>query len=81
MLAADGCASSSSDPACCFCAVWAPAGRGSGGRHVRAHWFGHAHLPKRGRCLSTRLCTGVHNLPCLVGALTSQQQLLRNLFV
>jgi hypothetical protein len=28
MLAADGCASSLSDPACCFCAVWAPAGRG-----------------------------------------------------
>ena len=24
MLAADGCASSSSDPACCFCGVWAP---------------------------------------------------------
>ena len=38
ILAADGCASSSSDPACCSCAVWAPptAGRGSGGRHVRA---------------------------------------------
>ncbi len=36
MLAADGCASSSSNPACCFCGVWAPAGRGSGGRHVRA---------------------------------------------
>jgi hypothetical protein len=36
MLAADGCASSSSDPACCFCGVWVPAGRGSGGRHVRA---------------------------------------------
>ena len=36
MLAADGCASSSSDPACCFCGAWAPAGRGSGGRHVRA---------------------------------------------
>jgi hypothetical protein len=28
MLAADGCASSLSNPACCFCAVWAPAGRG-----------------------------------------------------
>jgi hypothetical protein len=36
MLAADGCASGSSDPACCFCGVWAPAGRGSGGRHFRA---------------------------------------------
>ena len=23
MLAADGCASSSSNPACCFCGVWA----------------------------------------------------------
>ncbi len=36
MLAADGCASSSGNRACCFCGVWAPAGRGSGGRHVRA---------------------------------------------
>jgi hypothetical protein len=36
MLAADGCASSSSNLACCFCGVWVPAGRGSGGRHVRA---------------------------------------------
>ena len=36
MLAADGCASSSSNLACCFYGVWAPAGRGSGGRHVRA---------------------------------------------
>jgi hypothetical protein len=43
MLAADGCASSSGNPACCFCGVWAPAGRGSGGRHVRTHWFGHAY--------------------------------------
>jgi len=24
MLAADGCAFSSSDPACCFCGVWGP---------------------------------------------------------
>ena len=29
MLAADGCASSSSKPACCFCGVWAP-GRAEG---------------------------------------------------
>jgi len=36
MLAADGWASSSGDLACCFCGVWAPVGRGSGGRHVRA---------------------------------------------
>jgi hypothetical protein len=35
MLAANGWASSSSNPACCFCGVWAPTGRGSGGRHVR----------------------------------------------
>ena len=28
MLAADGCASGSSNLACCFCGVWAPAGRG-----------------------------------------------------
>jgi hypothetical protein len=26
MLAADGCASSPGDPACCFCDVWAPGG-------------------------------------------------------
>ena len=26
MLAADVCASSSSNPACCFCGVWAPGG-------------------------------------------------------
>jgi hypothetical protein len=45
MLAADGCASSSSDPACCFCGVWAPGGP----REWRSpcsgsHSFGHAHL-------------------------------------
>src|SRR5580704_7672016 len=28
ILAADGCASSLSNPACCFSAVWVPAGRG-----------------------------------------------------
>ena len=28
ILAADGCASSLSNPACCFSAVWAPAGGG-----------------------------------------------------
>jgi len=26
MLTADGCASSSRNPACCFCAVWVPGG-------------------------------------------------------
>jgi hypothetical protein len=36
MLAADGCASSSGNPACCSCGVWPPAGRGNGGRHLRA---------------------------------------------
>ena len=36
MLAVNGCASSSSNPACCFCGIWTPAGRGNGGRHVRA---------------------------------------------
>jgi hypothetical protein len=36
-------------------------------------------VPNSGRCLRMRLCTGVHNLPCSVGALTSQQQLLRDL--
>jgi len=51
MLAADGFASGSGNPACCFCGVWARRARGTGGRHVRAQWFGHAHLPKRGRCV------------------------------
>jgi len=46
MLAADGCASSSGNPACCFCGVWVPGGP----REWRSpcsgfHWFGHAHLP------------------------------------
>jgi len=36
MLAADGCVFSSSNPACCSAASAPPAGRGSGGRHVRA---------------------------------------------
>jgi len=45
MLAADVCASSSSNPACCFCGVWAPGGP----REWRSlcsgsHSFGHAHL-------------------------------------
>jgi hypothetical protein len=46
MLAADGCASGSSNPAYCFCGVRTPAGRGSGGRHFRVFTgLGHAHLP------------------------------------
>jgi hypothetical protein len=50
MLAADVCASSSSNPACCFCGVWAPGGP----REWRSpcsgsHSFGHAHLPMSGR--------------------------------
>jgi hypothetical protein len=47
-----------------------PAGRGSGGRHVRAltRWACSSD-PKRGRCLCTRLCTGVHNLPCSASTL------------
>ena len=49
MLAADGCASSLSNPACCFCGVWAP----SGPREWRSpcpgsHWLWHAHLPMSG---------------------------------
>src|SRR3989442_511553 len=47
-LAADGCASTSSDPACCFCAVWGPGEpRGVAVANVRTHWFGHAHPPNR----------------------------------
>jgi hypothetical protein len=57
ILTADDCAPSLSNPAYCFCAVWAPGGPGSGSRHVRAHWFGHAHLPNSGRCLLGYLCT------------------------
>ena len=40
MLAADGCASSSSNLACCFCGVWAPR-RAEG---VAVAMFGHAGL-------------------------------------
>ena len=40
ILAADGCASSLSNPACCFCAVWAPGGP----RGVAAAMFGHTGL-------------------------------------
>ena len=52
MLAADGCASSSSNPACCFCGVRAPGGP----REWRSpcsgsHSFGHAIcMPNIGRC-------------------------------
>jgi hypothetical protein len=41
ILAADGCASTSSDPAaCCFCAVWASGGP----RGVAVAMFGHTGL-------------------------------------
>jgi hypothetical protein len=40
ILAADGCASTSSDPACCFCAVWGPGGP----RGVAVAMFGHTGL-------------------------------------
>jgi hypothetical protein len=45
MLAADGCASRSGNPACCFCGVWAP-GRAEGVAVVMSgsYWFRHAHL-------------------------------------
>ena len=36
-------ASTSSDPASFFCAVWAPAGRGEWRSSCSEHWFGHAH--------------------------------------
>jgi hypothetical protein len=38
-------------------------------------------VPNSGRCLCTRLCTDVHNLPCSASVLTSQRQLWRNLFM
>ena len=40
ILAADGCASTSSDPAYCFCAVWGPGGP----RGVAVAMFGHTGL-------------------------------------
>ena len=40
ILAADGCASTSSNPAYCFCAVWAPGGP----RGVAVAMFGHTGL-------------------------------------
>ena len=40
ILAADGCASTSSDPACCFCAVWGPGEP----RGVAVAMFGHTDL-------------------------------------
>jgi hypothetical protein len=33
---------------------------GSGGRHVRTHWFGHAHLPNSGRYMPVWLCADMH---------------------
>jgi hypothetical protein len=56
ILAADGWASSSSNPACCFCAVWPRRAEEGGGGHVRTRWFGHAHLPMCGRCAPVYLC-------------------------
>jgi hypothetical protein len=55
MLAADGCASSSSSSACCFCGAWAPGGP----REWRSpcsgsHSFGHAHLPVESEFLDAR---------------------------
>jgi hypothetical protein len=40
MLVADGCASSLSNPACCFCGVWAPGGP----RAVAVAMVGHTGL-------------------------------------
>jgi hypothetical protein len=60
ILAADGCASTSSDPACCFCAVWAPGGP----RGVAVAMFGHTGLgmlicmPNSEHCMSACLCAG-----------------------
>ena len=42
MVAADGCASSSSNPAC---GVWAPRAEEVAVAMFGSHWFGHAHLP------------------------------------
>jgi hypothetical protein len=50
MLAMDGCASSSSDTACCFCVVRALGGlRGVAVAMFGPTRFGHAHLPMRAR--------------------------------
>jgi hypothetical protein len=45
MLAADGCGSSSSHPACCFCGVWASGGpREWRSPSSGSYSSGHAHL-------------------------------------
>jgi hypothetical protein len=59
MLAADGCASSSSYPVCWFCGVWAPGGRGSGGRHLRA-------LTRLGMLICRCECVAFGHLCCLL---------------
>lgn len=52
MLAAAGCASSSSNPACCFCGVWAPRAEG-----VAVAMFG---LSLVWACSSAELSTPAH---------------------
>ncbi len=58
ILAADGCASTSGNPACCFCGVW-----GHGGpRGVAVAMFGHTGLgmlicvPNSARCPNAYSC-------------------------
>jgi hypothetical protein len=52
MLAADGCASSSGNPACCFCGIWVPGGpREQRSPCPGSHSSGHAHLPMRVKSL------------------------------
>jgi len=52
----------SSDPACCFCAVWAPAGpRGVAVAMFGHTGFGHSHLPKGVHYIREYLCTERHS--------------------
>jgi len=61
ILAADGCASSSGNPACCFCGAWAAGGpREWRSLWSSSHWFGHAHLPNWGRCVTACLCADLY---------------------
>ena len=45
MLAVDGCMSNSSNPACCFCAIWVPRPAEGAAVAMFGHWLGHDHLP------------------------------------
>jgi hypothetical protein len=82
ILAADGCASTSSGPAYCFCAVWGPGGP----RGVAVVLFGHTGLGMLTcriagvACAPTyaQLCITFHDSAC---ALTARRQLLRKVLI